>query len=82
MSIGNKANQVGQPAAVLFDLGNTLVGYYRSGEFHPILRQCLRKLTAIAGVTIAEFDDEKLFEQALQLNREAENFSVRPRRSR
>lgn len=64
--------------AVLFDLGNTLVGYYRGGEFHPILRRCLREVTAALGVTMTEAEHEKLFGQALLLNREAEDFSVRP----
>ena len=27
--------------AVLFDLGNTLVGYYRRGEFSPVLRNAM-----------------------------------------
>lgn len=30
--------------AILFDLGNTLVGYYASGEFPLVLRQCLREV--------------------------------------
>jgi hypothetical protein len=27
--------------AVLFDLGNTLVSYYKPGGFHPILERCI-----------------------------------------
>src|ERR1051325_7742363 len=64
--------------AVLFDLGNTLVGYYRSGEFRPILRRCLHNVTTALGVTITAAGQEELFEHALQLNRESEDFSVRP----
>ena len=29
--------------AILFDLGNTLVGYYTSTEFPLVLRRCLRE---------------------------------------
>ena len=35
--------------AVLFDLGNTLVGYYHGSEFRPILRQCLERSTSVLG---------------------------------
>jgi FMN phosphatase YigB (HAD superfamily) len=34
--------------AVLFDLGNTLVNYYGSSEFPPILRNCLRQAVSAA----------------------------------
>lgn len=44
--------------AVLFDLGNTLVGYYRSEEFPSILRQCLRRMVAAAGLTLSEVNEE------------------------
>jgi putative hydrolase of the HAD superfamily len=59
--------------AVLFDLGNTLVDYYRGAEFHPILRDCLRQVEAVVG---AGGDD--VFARALALNKEAADFAVRP----
>jgi HAD superfamily hydrolase (TIGR01509 family) len=64
--------------AVLFDLGNTLVGYYRSDEFPAILRRCLRNMVAAAGLTLAEGDEARMFEHAMRLNREREDHAVRP----
>jgi putative hydrolase of the HAD superfamily len=64
--------------AVLFDLGNTLVGYYRSHEFPSILRQCLRRAAAATGLTLAEGDEEHIFEHAIRLNRQREDHAVRP----
>ena len=68
--------------AALFDLGNTLVGYYRSQEFPSILRQCLRSTVTATGVTLAEVDEEQLFAHALRLNREREDHAVQPLGSR
>jgi putative hydrolase of the HAD superfamily len=62
--------------AVLFDLGNTLVRYYRGDEFLPILRECVR--CAAAAVHDKAPDLDSLFEKALELNHEADNFAVRP----
>ncbi len=64
--------------AALFDLGNTLVGYYRSHEFPSILRQCLRSAAAATGLTLAEVDEAQMFEHAMRLNREREDYAVRP----
>jgi len=61
--------------AVLFDLGNTLVDYYRSTEFRPILRDCMRCVSDTIGVAT---DPEHLFARALELNREAPDLAVRP----
>jgi HAD superfamily hydrolase (TIGR01549 family) len=61
--------------AVLFDLGNTLVDYYRGAEFRPILRDCLRHVSDAVGVGL---DPEDLFARALELNRESPNLAVRP----
>jgi FMN phosphatase YigB (HAD superfamily) len=62
--------------AVLFDLGNTLVGYYRAPDFPPILRECLRYAAGVLQERTIDLDS--LFERALELNREADNLSVRP----
>jgi FMN phosphatase YigB (HAD superfamily) len=62
--------------AVLFDLGNTLVWYYRSDEFPSILQECLR--CAADAVPAVAVDFESLFKKALELNHEADDFAVRP----
>jgi FMN phosphatase YigB (HAD superfamily) len=61
--------------AVLFDLGNTLVRYYRRDEFLSILRECLRCAAVAAQEKTADLDS--LFEKALELNHEADDFAVR-----
>lgn len=60
--------------AVLFDLGNTLVGYYHGAEFRPILRHCLERSASVLGSTVTE----ELYERALELNREDPSLEVRP----
>ena len=62
--------------AVLFDLGNTLVRYYSRDEFPAILRKCLRSVAEALSYKAADF--ERLFKKALELNREADDLSVRP----
>ena len=64
--------------AVLFDLGNTLVGYYDSAGFRPILRECLRNAAHALGVERDEAIEEETFQQALVLNNETSNHAVRP----
>ena len=64
--------------AILFDLGNTLVSYYTSGEFPLVLRRCLRECVWALGQTEDHARDEDLFERALLLNREQPDFEVRP----
>jgi FMN phosphatase YigB (HAD superfamily) len=61
--------------AVLFDLGNTLVQYYRRDEFPRILRECLH--AAADAVHYEEADFEGLFKKALELNHQADDFAVR-----
>jgi putative hydrolase of the HAD superfamily len=64
--------------AVLFDLGNTLVSYYQSSEFPPILRSCLRQALSAAGISVPKVDEPRLFEHAMRLNKEREDLAVRP----
>ena len=64
--------------AVLFDLGNTLVGYYDSAEFPSVLRRCLRACSQAQGWSGTAGREETLFARALQLNRERPDFAVRP----
>jgi HAD superfamily hydrolase (TIGR01509 family) len=64
--------------AVLFDLGNTLVSYYRVDEFPEILRRCLRGCLAELEPRASAEPDEKLYNLALTLNRESDDHAVRP----
>jgi putative hydrolase of the HAD superfamily len=64
--------------AILFDLGNTLVGYYTSTEFPLVLRRCLRECAQALGQSEDPARDEDLFERALLLNREQSDYAVRP----
>jgi putative hydrolase of the HAD superfamily len=64
--------------AVLFDLGNTLVHYYRRGEFSDVLRRCLQSTVSATALTSSDVDADQLFERALELNRESADFAVRP----
>jgi FMN phosphatase YigB (HAD superfamily) len=68
--------------AVLFDLGNTLVGYYTSAEFPSVLRRCLRQCWEAQGWSGDASREEALFERAIQLNQERPDFAVRPLRER
>jgi FMN phosphatase YigB (HAD superfamily) len=61
--------------AILFDLGNTLVDYYTSGEFPLVPRRCLRECAWVLGKTEDHGRDEDLFERALLLNREQSDYA-------
>lgn len=63
--------------AVLFDLGNTLVGYYTASDFSVVLRQCLRECVKTRGWPDTVARDDELFERALMLNREQSDYAVR-----
>jgi putative hydrolase of the HAD superfamily len=63
---------------MLFDLGNTLVGYYTSHEFPEVLSRCLRECARALGQTEDPDRDKDLFERALLLNREQSDYAVRP----
>ncbi|HEY7441122.1 MAG TPA: HAD family hydrolase [Vicinamibacterales bacterium] len=64
--------------AVLFDLGNTLVGYYTSSEFPLVLRRCLHECSTELGFDEDPDWNDALFEHALLLNREQPDHAVRP----
>jgi FMN phosphatase YigB (HAD superfamily) len=64
--------------AILFDLGNTLVGYDTSTGFPLVLRRCLRECARALGQSEDPARDEDLFERALLLNREQSDYAVRP----
>jgi len=64
--------------AVLFDLGNTLVGYYTSTEFPFVLRRCVQACVRELGLTEDPDRNRDLLERALLLNREQPDHAVRP----
>ena len=66
-------------SAVLFDLGNTLAAYYRREEFAPILESCVRgALAELDGQGLGALDFDAAYASALNENREARDFRVRP----
>jgi putative hydrolase of the HAD superfamily len=66
------------PRAVLFDLGNTLVGYYRSAEFPDVLHRCLQECADVLGLPADSARGRETFNRALLLNEEQPNCAVRP----
>ena len=68
--------------AVLFDLGNTLVSYYRADEFAPILRRCVAAAGAVldehVGAARGRTDVEAACERALRCNVERGDYRVWP----
>jgi HAD superfamily hydrolase (TIGR01509 family) len=65
--------------AILFDLGNTLIGYYASHEFPNVLRRCIRECSAALGWTDADRErEEAVFERAWPLNQERADCAVTP----
>jgi putative hydrolase of the HAD superfamily len=64
--------------AVLFDLGNTLVGYYASAEFPGVLRQCLMECIEALGLPEDSARDRDIYDRALRLNQEQPDYAVRP----
>lgn len=68
--------------AALFDLGNTLVSYYKGPQFPPILRQSLAACLEQLNPAGSPIPDDLLFRQALEFNREQADFAVWPMRER
>ena len=65
--------------AVLFDLGNTLVAYYHSDQFQPILKAAIVGLSSELerrGLSQVSFDDA--FASAIAENKEAADFRFTP----
>lgn len=66
-------------AAILFDLGNTLVSYYRRDQFSEILDRAIRHVSAeLEARGIASVDHEAAYARAVAENREAEDLRVKP----
>ena len=64
--------------AVLFDLGNTLVGYYTSAEFPDVLRRCLQECAEALGLPKDSDRERDTYDRALLLNKEQPDYAVRP----
>jgi len=65
--------------AVLFDLGNTLVEYYRASDFAPILRESMDSVCDfLAERKSVVADRDGAFQHALELNTEDPGYRVRP----
>lgn len=65
--------------AVLFDLGNTLVAYYRASDFAPILRESIDGICDfLAERNWVVADRDSTFQHALELNSEDPGYRVRP----
>ena len=72
-----KTTILGCMRAVLFDLGNTLVSYYATADFVPILRQSLRSCLRVLALH-AHVDENTLMQRALALNVERDDHAVWP----
>ena len=68
--------------AVLFDLGNTLVSYYKPAEFHPVLERCVAAVTRLLQSEGHQVVAASAFERAKCLNKERPDFRVWPLRER
>jgi len=64
--------------AVLFDLGNTLVGYYSSAEFPDVLHRCLRACAEALGLPEDSARERETYNRGLLLNQEQSDYAVRP----
>ncbi len=65
--------------AILFDLGNTLVGYYQRDEFQPILQQAVDRIQEELSVRgISKVSGQAAMESALNENREARDCRFYP----
>jgi putative hydrolase of the HAD superfamily len=68
--------------AVLFDLGNTLVSYYKATEFYPILERSISAVTRLLQAEDRAAVVEHAFERAKALNSERPDFRVWPLKQR
>ena len=62
--------------AVLFDLGNTLVTYYATGEFPTVLQRCLQECRDVLGWSQDAERDQAMFVRATGLNAERPDGAV------
>lgn len=64
--------------AVLFDLGNTLVSYYTSDQFYPILDQCVQSVANVLSNHDRSVDVAAAFETARSFDCERDDLRVWP----
>lgn len=64
--------------AVLFDLGNTLVSYYKAADFQPVLEQCVSSIVQVMNRRGHALDIEATLARAEELNRERPDGRVWP----
>lgn len=67
-----------RPRAVLFDLGNTLVSYYRPADFGPLLTQIIDDLLRYLARQGRSYDKQAVMAQAVALNAERADLSIYP----
>jgi HAD superfamily hydrolase (TIGR01509 family) len=67
-----------KPRAVLFDLGNTLVSYYKPAEFGPILKNIVDDLLRYMAQHGRTYDSAAVLAEAHALNAERADLSVYP----
>ena len=65
-------------STVLFDLGNTLVGYYKSSEFLPVLEACVGSSCDYLSRKGFYVDPRAAFDHACTFNYEREDLAVWP----
>jgi len=70
------------PRAVLFDLGNTLVSYYKPAEFGPILQNIIDDLLRYLARHGRRYDPAAVLARARALNAERADLCVYPLASR
>jgi putative hydrolase of the HAD superfamily len=68
--------------AVLFDLGNTLVSYYKATEFYPILERSISAVTRLLQAQHRSAVVEHAFERAKAFDSERPDFRVWPLKER
>lgn len=68
--------------AVLFDLGNTLVSYYKAADFYPILERSISAVTCLLQAEHRSAVVEHAFERAKSFNSERPDFRVWPLKQR
>jgi len=69
--------------AVLFDLGGTLVEYYKSSEFQGILEMAMNEIQQLLFEKMAIiYEQDDLWKRVEEENREAGDFRVRPMEDR
>jgi putative hydrolase of the HAD superfamily len=67
-----------RPRAVLFDLGNTLVSYYKPADFGPLLTQIIDDLLRYLAWQGRSYAADTVMAEAMALNAERADLSIHP----